>query len=100
MNSWGLARLLNPAHELGGTLPEALGKTVGIGTKSGRAARLIALSKRGEEDEASMNNQTALVLGILVVGFFAVDFFYLGWDAPIFLGKKFLALIEEMAFWR
>jgi hypothetical protein len=47
-----------------------------------------------------MNNLTALVLGILIAGFFAVDFFYLGWDAPVFLGKKFLALIEEMAFWR
>ncbi len=47
-----------------------------------------------------MNNQTALGLGLIIIAFFSLDYFYLDWNAPVFIGKKFLVLIDNMAFWR
>ena len=47
-----------------------------------------------------MNNVTAFALGALILGFFALDQFYLGWDAHIFIGRKLLLLIERLAVWR
>jgi len=46
-----------------------------------------------------MTNRIALVLGLLIVGFFALDYaLELEWG--IFLGRKFLELIRLLAFWR
>jgi hypothetical protein len=47
-----------------------------------------------------MTNKTAVFLGLLIVGFFALDHFVLHWDAPVFLMRKLVALIEYLAFWR
>lgn len=47
-----------------------------------------------------MDNKTALILGVLVVGFFAADLLYLGWDTHLFIGRKLVVLIDRMAFWR
>jgi len=47
-----------------------------------------------------MDNRTALILGLLILGFFALDRFYLGWESHIFLGQEFLKLTDKMAFWR
>ncbi|MFT4717613.1 MAG: hypothetical protein ACI861_002699 [Paracoccaceae bacterium] len=47
-----------------------------------------------------MNNSTAFGLGVIIVGFFVVDQLFLGWDAHIFIGQKFLLLIDKMAVWR
>jgi hypothetical protein len=48
----------------------------------------------------SMTNTISIWLAILIIGFFAVDYFFLGWDTPVFLGRKLGDLIEWMAFWR
>jgi hypothetical protein len=87
-------------HELGDISPEGFAKVARIKAESCRAHLMNALTLTSEKREANMNNQTALVLGLIIIGFFVVDYFYLEWDAPIFIGKKFLVLIDKMAFWR
>jgi len=47
-----------------------------------------------------MNNIIALWLAALILGFLALDYFVLGFDVPIFLGRKLLELLEYIAFWR
>ncbi|GEM_PF-897086 len=47
-----------------------------------------------------MGNKTALVIGLLIVGIFAADLLYFGWDLHITLAKRFIQLSEKLAFWR
>lgn len=47
-----------------------------------------------------MTNRIALILGLLIVALFVADALVLHWNLPIFLGKKFAALIEFLSFWR
>ncbi|MDJ0824523.1 MAG: hypothetical protein QNJ16_03355 [Rhodobacter sp.] len=47
-----------------------------------------------------MTNTLALWLAALILGFLALDYFVLGWDVVIFLGRKLMELIEYIAFWR
>lgn len=47
-----------------------------------------------------MTNSVALTLGLLILGAFAADFYLYGNEHFVFLGKKLLALIEWVAFWR
>ncbi len=47
-----------------------------------------------------MTNTIALWLAVLILGFLALDYFYLDWNVVVFLGRKLLDLIEWMAFWR
>ncbi|GLK63850.1 MULTISPECIES: hypothetical protein [Paracoccus] len=47
-----------------------------------------------------MTNQIALVLGLLIIGLFAVDALFLHWGLPVFLGKQLVSLIEYLSFWR
>ncbi len=47
-----------------------------------------------------MTNRIALVLALLLVGALVVDTLYFGSEHLVFLSKKFLDLIEWLAFWR
>ena len=47
-----------------------------------------------------MTNQITIVLGLLILGLFALDALVLHWNLPVFLGKKFAGLIEFLSFWR
>jgi hypothetical protein len=47
-----------------------------------------------------MTNPIALVLLILVLGSFAVDWLYFGLEGSLFLARRLYALIEYLAFWR
>jgi len=47
-----------------------------------------------------MTNKIALVLGLLIIGLFALDHYVIGADIHIFLARKLGDLIEYMAFWR
>lgn len=47
-----------------------------------------------------MTNPIAIFLAAAVLAFFAVDHFVMEWDMTVFLGKKFLDLIEYLKFWR
>ena len=47
-----------------------------------------------------MTNQIALVLAILVCGFFGADFLLLDGAMTLFLAKKMLEFTEWLAFWR
>ena len=47
-----------------------------------------------------VTNRLALILGILVLGFFALDHWVLHLGAPLFLARKFTNLTDWMAFWR
>jgi len=47
-----------------------------------------------------MTNSLALVLGFLIIALFVVDYFFLHWGIPLFVGKKFADLSEFIAFWR
>lgn len=47
-----------------------------------------------------MTNRIAFVLAALIVALFVADAFWLHWDLPVYLGKKFADLIEYLSFWR
>ncbi|MGV6810668.1 MAG: hypothetical protein ACWA47_00345 [Brevirhabdus sp.] len=47
-----------------------------------------------------MTNKIAFFLALLIIGLFLLDFFVLHWNLPVFLGRKFMALTEWVAFWR
>ncbi|MEX3315138.1 hypothetical protein [Sulfitobacter sp. PS-8MA] len=47
-----------------------------------------------------MTNRIAIVLALLIIAGIVIDGYIYGSDHMIFLGKKFFALIEWMAFWR
>ncbi|WP_217810089.1 hypothetical protein [Salibaculum griseiflavum] len=47
-----------------------------------------------------MTNRLAIWLVLLIAAFFALDHFVLNWDAPLYLGRKFMELIQYIAFWR
>ncbi|WP_168797699.1 hypothetical protein [Aliishimia ponticola] len=47
-----------------------------------------------------MTNTAALVLALFIVGAAALDVWYFGNEHMIFLSKKFLELLDWLAFWR
>ncbi|WP_196778357.1 hypothetical protein [Thalassorhabdomicrobium marinisediminis] len=47
-----------------------------------------------------MTTRLALILILLIAGFFVLDHYVLGLNADVFLGKKALDLINYLAFWR
>jgi hypothetical protein len=47
-----------------------------------------------------MTNRLAIWLVLLLAAFVALDHFVLGWGAPVYLGRKFMELIQYIAFWR
>ena len=47
-----------------------------------------------------MTNRIALVLGLMIAIALVVDVVLFGSEHMIFLGKKLMALIEWIAFWR
>ncbi len=47
-----------------------------------------------------MTNTISIWVAALILGLLAADYFYLGWDISVFLGRKMLELIEYLAFWR
>jgi hypothetical protein len=57
----------------------------------------VAVSKSGG---ASVTTKIAFILVGLILGFFLLDFFVLHLDAPLFLARKLLQLVEWLAFWR
>ena len=51
-------------------------------------------------DQSAMTNAIAIGLVLLVGGLIALDLLWFGWDLHIFLGRKFVDLIEYLAIWR
>ncbi len=47
-----------------------------------------------------MSNRTSIVIGLLVVAAIVLDQLANGGAASLFLGRKFVGLIETVAFWR
>lgn len=47
-----------------------------------------------------MTNTIAFWLAVLILGFFAIDFFFLEDNMFLFLGRKLVDLLEYVAFWR
>ena len=47
-----------------------------------------------------MTNKIAIGLGLLILTAFGADQIWFGGILPVFLGKKFFALSEYIAFWR
>ena len=47
-----------------------------------------------------MTNRLAIALGMLVLAVVVADLFYFEWGLMVFLGRKMLAFIEYLAFWR
>jgi hypothetical protein len=47
-----------------------------------------------------MTNKIAIALGLFILAIFALDYYVIGADIHIFLGRKLGDLIEYMAFWR
>ena len=47
-----------------------------------------------------MTTRLALILAILILGFFVLDYYVLHLDAALFLVRKGFELINYMAFWR
>jgi len=49
---------------------------------------------------ARMDNKTALFLALCIIGVFAADQLYFGWDLHMFIAEKLMHLIDWIAFWR
>ncbi len=47
-----------------------------------------------------MTNTIAIWLAILIIGFFALDYFVLGWDSATIVLRYLIELISKVAFWR
>lgn len=47
-----------------------------------------------------MTTKLALILMLLILGFFALDHYVLHLNAAVFLGKKGVELINYLAIWR
>ena len=47
-----------------------------------------------------MSDRTALILGAMIVGTFALDFWVFDTGATLFLLRKLTQLVEYLAFWR
>ena len=47
-----------------------------------------------------MNNQWAIGTGLLILGFFALDHFYLEWNTPQFIMVQLIRIIDWLAVWR
>ncbi len=50
--------------------------------------------------KGSMDNKTAIFVAAVIIGFLALDYFYVKWNAPVFIEQKLALLIEYMAVWR
>ncbi|WBU55624.1 hypothetical protein [Paracoccus sediminicola] len=47
-----------------------------------------------------MTTRIAVIIFVLILALFAADALWLHWNLPVFLGKRFLALVEYLSFWR
>ena len=47
-----------------------------------------------------MTDRIGIGLAILILGFLAADLLVFHWDIHLFLARKFVVLIEWVAFWR
>ncbi len=47
-----------------------------------------------------MTNAIAIFLGLLIIGFLALDHYVLHLDAVTFLFRKLISLIDILTFWR
>ena len=47
-----------------------------------------------------MTNAIAIGLVLLIGGLIALDLLWFGWDLHIFLGRRFVDLVEYLAIWR
>lgn len=47
-----------------------------------------------------MTNAITIVLILILGGILALDAFVLGWNIPVFIGRKLILLLEAMAVWR
>jgi hypothetical protein len=47
-----------------------------------------------------MTNQVAVALGIIIVIALGVDGIMFDWANTVFVGRKFVDLVEWLAFWR
>lgn len=48
----------------------------------------------------AMTNRIALWIAVLIAALLAVDYWYFGVEHLVFLGRKFFALLNWVAFWR
>ena len=62
--------------------------------------RKIVYNNPNNLQDTVMDNKTALFLAFLILAFLLVDYLFLNWGVPLFIGLKFAALIDWMAFWR
>ncbi|WP_199559107.1 hypothetical protein [Nioella nitratireducens] len=46
-----------------------------------------------------MTNTIAIWIVVLVLGVFAADFLYFGWDLPVLVGRQLLRLVDWVSFW-
>jgi len=47
-----------------------------------------------------MNTRWALGIALLIVGVFALDYFYLDWNLRVVLGTQLVRILDWMAIWR
>lgn len=47
-----------------------------------------------------MNNRWAVWIALLIIGIFALDYFYLAWNLPVFIGTQLWRILDWMAVWR
>lgn len=76
------------------------GTVLGRGTLCARGEAVTTATTGSRIRGSGMTNTTALVLGLLLLGFIGYDMIANGGSALLFLGKKLFEFIEWLAFWR
>ncbi|MFD1795436.1 hypothetical protein ACFSC1_05490 [Paracoccus aurantiacus] len=47
-----------------------------------------------------MTTRNAITIFVLILLLLLADRLWLHWDLPVFLGKRFVAFVEYLSFWR
>lgn len=56
--------------------------------------------KQSAEGGPRVDNVTAIILGVVILGAIGLDATMFDWGYSLFLFTKFISLIDELAFWR
>ena len=48
----------------------------------------------------AITNKIAVGLLLLILAFLAIDYYFADWAMALFLARKFILLLEYVAFWR
>ncbi len=58
------------------------------------------MSRKGNDETDPVTTRNVMTIMLLICLLLLADRFWLHWDLPLFLGKRFVAFVEYLSFWR